>query len=305
MADQEVPQSYDPKSILDQVLSKKDDELLPWETVILPSRGLYYSDLVPNGAVQVRAMGIYADKVMATSRLVKTGQALDYIFKHCVRLPNGFDPLDLTSDDRIFLLYYLRGITHGPNYEFFLECNDCGEKSQHEYNLVELWGTKRDPVVDANSIPLREPFTVKLPYLSGLTKQDFWVKVRFLRGRDVVDLLGTNTPKMQDHGGPRKARNRKKKTADDKIEIRTESLDETLENNINRLIVEAMGSTDRDKIKELVSKFHGTDTAAIMDFIRDSSPGIDTMIETDCPHCKEVIAVPLPITDTFFRPKKV
>lgn len=304
MSEELSPQDYNPEEILDQVLNQKDEELLPWETVVLPSKGLYYDGQIPNGAVEARPMGLYADKVLTTQRLVKTGQAIDYIFKHCVRLPDGVDQLELLASDRIFLLYYLRGITHGNEYEFVLQCPYCDQKSQHEYDLNDLWETKQGPPLDENGVPLQEPFKVVLPYLSERTGQEFWVKVRFMRGRDSMDMLGANMPKAD--GLPRRARNRKKrgKYTYDPIKERTEDLDETLEKNINRIIVEAMGSDDSNKIKKLVDNMHSKDIAAITDFLRDNSPGIDTAIETDCPSCQAIISAPLPITETFFRPEK-
>ena len=300
MVDEPKP-NYDPQSILDSVLSKKDEELLPWEICTLPSKGVYYNGKIPNGVVEVRPMGIYADKVLTTQRLIKSGQAIDYIFKYCVRLPNGYDCQDLLSEDRTFLLYYLRGITHGNEYEFFMNCPACDEPSQHVYNFNELWETKKGPPLDDSGMLLLEPFKVNLPYLSEQTKSDFWVKVKFLRGRDILDMLDVNAPKV-DAGLPQKARNRKKKEEPDKISDRGETLDETLEKNINRIIVEAMGSTDREKIKNLVARFHDNDVAAITDWLKDNSPGIDNSIETDCPHCHQTINVPLPITEAFFRP---
>ena len=303
MSDDLTP-DYNPGDLLDQVLAKKDDELIPWQSITLPSKGHYYDGQIPNGVVKIKPMGLYADKVLATSRLIKTGQAMDYIFKHCVRMPNDFDPLDLLSDDRVFLLYILRGVTHGNDYEFILNCPSCDNHSQHEYDLNELWETRQEPPVDSNDLPLQEPFKIVLPYLSQQVGDDFWVTVRFLRGRDTMDFLGTVS---HDAGLPGKARNRKnrgKKPVYDPIGETSENVDEALENNINRVIVSAMGVEDRDKIGKLVEKMHSEDIGTISEWLRLNSPGIDTSIETDCPHCKAVINAPLPITESFFRPKK-
>ncbi|MBW2149327.1 MAG: hypothetical protein JRI22_20185 [Deltaproteobacteria bacterium] len=304
----EPPQhvDYNPEDILDQVIGKKNDEFLPLEDCVLPSKGLYYDGAIPGGIIKVRPMGIYADKVLTTQRLVRTGQALDYIFKYCVELPGEFDPLELLAEDRYFLLFYLRGITHGNEYEFVLTCPYCDEHSSHYYNLNDLWETHQDPMADEDGTPILEPFKVVLPYLSDEFKHEFWVKIRFLRGRDVMDMLGANGT-VEDAGLPRRARNRKRrrnKMPYDPIDERTEDLDETIEKNINRVIVEAMGSSDRNKIKQLIDRMHSRDTATITDFLREKSPGIDTAIETDCPHCRTVINTPLPITESFFRPQK-
>lgn len=290
------------KSLLDKVLGTSEDELHPWEEVVLPSRGLYYDGEVPGGVVEVKPMGLYADKVLTTQRLVRSGEALEYIFRKYVKLPNDFNHLNLLDDDRSFLLYYLRGITHGNHYEFLLTCPHCGAASNHEYDLNELYETVTPPNPDIGE----EPFLVRLPDLSELCGEDFCVRVRFLRGYDTAEMLGTTKPS---HGMPGRARSRKKqdwrnKSSEDKIRDRGESLDETLERNINRIIVDADGETDRGRVRKLVDKMSSADINSIVEFLRDNSPGVDTSIETDCTACGTVIVTPLPITASFFRPQK-
>jgi len=290
------------ESVLDRVLKTKEEDLHPWEEVVLPSRGLYYDGQIPGGVVEVKPMGLYADKVLATQRLVRTGEALEYLFKKYVQLPNDFDHLAMLDDDRSFLLYYLRGITHGNFYEFMLTCPHCDGVSQHEYDLNELWSDATPP----NEKLGKEPFAVRLPKLSEQAGEDFIVKVRFLRGHDTMEMLGAVKPS---DGLPGRARARKKrdwrnKDNADKVRNMGETLDSTLERNINKIIVEAGGEKNRGKIRKLVDRLHSTDVNAIIEFLRDNSPGIDTVVETDCVRCSTTIITPLPITASFFRPEK-
>ncbi|MEE8578022.1 MAG: hypothetical protein V3T31_12265, partial [candidate division Zixibacteria bacterium] len=115
--------------LLDQVLNIDEDEFIPWEDITLPSHGAYYKGGIPNGIVRVKAMGIHAEKILATQRLAQSGQSIDYLFRRCVQFPKvdgkEVDPADLLAGDRIFLLYVLRGITHGNIYEFMLKCPSC------------------------------------------------------------------------------------------------------------------------------------------------------------------------------------
>jgi len=290
------------ESVLDRVLKKKEDDFFPWEEIILPSKGLYYDGQVPGGVVEVKPMGLYADKVLATQRLVRSGEALEHIFKKYVKIPNGFKHIDLLDDDRSFLLYYLRGITHGNEYEFLLTCPQCERTSEHEYNFNELWENATPP----NEALGVEPFSVVLPELSDRLGEDFIVKVRFLRGHDTMEMLGAVKPS---NGLPGQARSRKKKdwrsnSKEDVVRDFGESLDDTLERNINKIIVEAGGETSRSKIKQLVDMLHSQDVNAIINFLKTNSPGIDTVVETDCPRCSTSIITPLPITASFFRPEK-
>ena len=116
------------RGAIESFIARKDDEILPWETCTLPSKGLYYEGMIPGGIVEVRPMGMAADKILATQRLAQSGKSLDYLFKQCVRFPKvgkeEFSPFDLLAGDRVFLLYYLRAITHGNIYSFVVECGN-------------------------------------------------------------------------------------------------------------------------------------------------------------------------------------
>lgn len=269
-----------PQDILDQVLQMSDDEIMPWEDVTLPSAGLFYDGVVPNGVVKVRPMGLAADKILATQRLAQSGKSIDYLFKKCVKLPDGFDAKNLLVGDRVFLLYYIRGITHGNAYEFVSKCSneECGKDSIHTYDMNNLASTIKRP----NPL-LQEPFQIELPYLSKKVGQSFWVKIRLMRGYDLESMFNTRTVNKKLKGG-------------------TETLDETLEDHLNMLIVNVMGSEDKNKIRTLVGKLHATDTATIREFLKENTPGIDTTIEVHCDHCGNDMKMELPITESFFRP---
>lgn len=284
--------------LVDLIISKKDDEIIPWESVYLPSRGLYYDGKIPDGKVEVRAMGLFAEKILATQRLAQTGKALDYMFQKCVKFPTSFDPLDLLAGDRIFLLYYIRGITYGNEYEFSITCSNasCGAVSIHTYDLNELASTQTiaDPSIG------EEPFMVKLPHMSKQFGKDIWVGIRFLRGRDIQRMMthNRNIERITDNRARTRSRHQKKE-ADEASPI---AIDQTLEQNLNLVIVSIMGVTDPVKIRQFVSKLHSRDTTEIREFLREKSPSIDTTVEITCPECKQDFTVDLPISDSFFRP---
>ena len=282
----------DQKEILDAVLAIPSTDLIPWEPCTFPSLGYYYNNQIPNGKVNVKPMGLQAEKVLATQRLATTGYSLDYLFKECVQLPEGFDPLDLLVGDRTFLLYYIRGITHGNMYEFAVTCSndDCKSMSTHTYDLNLLADTIVHPQVDET-----EPFKVVLPYLSKVLGRDFWVKIRFMRGRDIQRIWERQRFDKKISG----VRNAKGRQSETQIAI-----DQSLEQNLNLIIVEAMGDKSPNKIQSLVAKLHAKDTATIREFIRENQPGIDTTINVTCPDCSIEMTLDLPISEGFFRPAR-
>ena len=46
----------------------------------------------------------------------------------------------------------------------------------------------------------------------------------------------------------------------------------------------------------------GRDTAAIREWLRENTPGIDSTVTITCPSCDTSFTVELPITESFFRP---
>jgi len=279
------------------ILSKSQEELLPWEEITLPSQGLYYGGKLSGGKVRIRPMGLMSDKILATPRLAQTGQALDEVYKRCVDL-GDFDPLDLLVGDRVFILFVLRGITHGNIYEFMIKCTNeaCEANSTHTYDLNQTSLTVKPPK------HMSEPIRVVLPYLSEFTKREVYVDVRFMRGRDTQIM--TQKRKFVEKAVGQSARPKSQNEESRKMS-RSTLIDQTIEENLNLLISSVNGQTDRHMISQFVTKMHARDTATIRTIIRDEAPGLDTEIRVTCPECGTEIEMELPITDSFFRPSNV
>lgn len=289
---------------LDKLLQTPHDKLIPWEDCYLPSRGLYYDGNWDDGSIKVRAMGQTAEKILATQRLAQSGQSIDYLFRECCKFPDGFDPINLLLGDRVFLLYFIRGITHGNIYEFAFTCpnQECQSVSTHVYDLNELASTVTwaDPGLGS------EPFRVDLPYLSEATKRDVWVAVRYLRAYDANSILARRKAKDKIKVRPGSSvRTRGQKSADlYSQQQQMQQLDDSISENLEKVIVSVMGSTDPFKIRQFVAQMHAQDTATVREWLREHTPGIDNSVIVGCPDCNNEYTVELPITDSFFRPSK-
>jgi hypothetical protein len=267
---------------------------------------MYYAGAIPNGTIQVRAWGIQTDKILATSRLAQSGKALDYVIKSCVRLPEDFNHMNLLVGDRVFLLYYLRGITYGNQYEFLVECNNeqCENVWTEIYDLNELASTIISPNADLGD----EPFKLTLPYLSKMASKemgapvDFWIKVRLLRGYDLAGIMQQRRVSRKLRPTARTRQRQQANKAPQAGAMSQEELDETISENLRMVIVEVMGDKNAMKISKLVDNMHAADTATIREFLRDNSPGIETTIEVECSECSQSQTMDLPITESFFRP---
>ncbi len=269
---------------IDAVISHSEDDFLPWEEVPLPSRG-YYNEMLPNGVVQVRPMGITAEKILSTQRLAATGKAIDLMLKRCVKFPKDFNTDDLLIGDKNFLFFYIRGITYGPDYDFLFTCTDknCGRGTEFEGSLHDVTVKPANPEIGS------EPFKVVLPTLSATAKREVWVKIRLMRNKDSREIFN-QVPTMK------------------RYEDLDATLDEALSGNIAKLIVECgtdgSSTKDPEKIKLFVERFHSSDSKAIDAFLVNATPGIDTKVRLVCKHCGNEMTGELPITDSFLRPSK-
>ena len=292
--------------LLEAILTASDEQLIPWEFCDLPSGGRYYKDgngePWSDGIIRIRPMGQAAEKVLATQRLAESGQSLDYLFKECCSFPSGFDPVDLLVGDRMFILYYLRGITHGNIYEFIAECpnDECKQRGTHSYDLNELAHTvkRADPGLGP------EPFKVVLPYLSSTAGKEVWVKVRYLRGIDSNNMISRRKVKQRTAGTARPGRpvslaQHKANQARERV-----ALDNSLTESLEQIIVEVLGAADVFTIRRFVQRMHAQDTATVREWLRDNTPGIDSTVNLVCSACNNEFTIELPITESFFRPQK-
>lgn len=283
-----------PEEFLSELLQTPEEQLIPWEECHLPSSGIYYD--WPDGIVMVRAMGQAAEKILATQRLAQSGQSIDYLFRNCCRFPEGFDPADLLLGDRVFLLYFLRGITYGNIYEFMVTCpnQDCQATSNHSYDLNELAGT----ITWADQGLGAEPFRVDLPYISRATGRDVWVGVRFLRAFDANEMLAKRKMRKKMFARPGSTRNMRNR------QQQTQQLDDSISENMEKIIVNIMGVSDPIQIRNFIARMHSQDTTTIREWLREYTPGIDNTITIECPECGGEFTTELPITESFFRPAK-
>lgn len=295
----DISNQFDPTWTTDQFLHKlldvQESSLIPWESFELPSRGIYYN--WPDGLIQVRPMGQKAEKAMANQRLAQNGQNIDAMFSLCCRFPDDFEPTDLLLGDRAYLLFVIRGITHGNIHEFLATCPNeaCGRQTNHTYDLNELHRTTRW----ADQSLGQEPFKIVLPYLSEATKREVWVTVRFLRARDTAYITARRRTKKQLVSPGHSVRNRNDAADPAKLDI-----DDLMDSNLERTITSVMGVESPNQIRSMISRLTSPDLAAIREFMREKSPGIDNTVAVTCPACEVESVIELPLTDSFFRPAR-
>jgi hypothetical protein len=141
----------------------------------LPSLGLPYGGDLPGGGVVVSPMTVNEWKAF-TGAGVEGEHRLSQLLAHCVKC--AVDPLDLVTDDRMFLYFQVRNVSlPDTRYGWNVKCDGCSSVFRHEIDLAaDLDYRELDPK------KWQEPFECVLP---SMKKK---LGLRLLRGRDERDL---------------------------------------------------------------------------------------------------------------------
>ena len=268
-----TPVKINASPALDALLGKISEKTAIYETIELPSKGIFYNgeDGPRNGILHVRRMTGEEEQVLATQRLVRKGDAINQIFRRCMQ--EQYDPAWLLTADRTYMLIYLRGISYTPRYDVEINCPVCRSKFSHPLNLDEMW---------VDDCPL--DFTPdSLHGVLPTTGANY--KYRLSRGYDEQDL--------------QEYRQRRNQLPED-----DESTDDTLTFRTGQLLEEIEGVTDKQELAFAVSKLPSSDTNHLMNTVNNPPFGADTEVTIECRVCGNGFSVDMPMESGFFFPRQ-
>jgi len=206
-----------------------------YEPMTLPSRGKFYDPVIPDGLIHIRPMTVGEEKILTTPSLVKTGEAIDMIFKNCIKEKIDID--NLLAADKTAILFWLRAASYGRDYEISVKCPFC------EYEFNRVIDLETDITVNFYDDSFTEPITVELP------KAGTKAKVRLPRSRDEKFLSKRKT---------------KKGRIDNALVERLNLLVveiEGVEKEVKPIFIENMTAYDASLLKEAIAKdYFGIDT---------------------------------------------
>lgn len=242
-----------------------------YEEIELPSKGRFYdgNNGPTNGVLSIRPMTGEEEQILATPRFVKKGQAINMIFRKCLR--EQYRPEDFLTIDRTYLLIYLRGISYSPNYEVEVKCPDCDRKFATTINLDTLY--KENCPDDFGPILQDVLPQTKLPFTYRLSTGD---------DEQIITEYREN-----------RARQYGDSAVDDTLIYRTA----TLLDNID-------GITSKNELLILLKNLPISDVSYIRNCISEPPFGVDTNVEIVCPNCMQDFEVDLPMEANFFFPRR-
>lgn len=243
-----------------------------YEEIELPSLGKFYdgSDGPTNGKLHVRKMTGEEEAILATPRFVRKGEAVNMIFERCIQ--ENIDPDALLTEDRTYLLIYLRGISYSPNYDVELRCPDTDQVFAETINLNSLFVDNCPPDFDESNLS------------DTLPQSGFKFKYRLSRGRDETDVNSHRERMVKDFD--------RSNEADDTLIYRTALLVDHIE-----------GLTDKMELQILLKRLPIADVAYLRSLINEPPFGVDTQVTITSPYTMQEFKVELPLEANFFFPR--
>jgi hypothetical protein len=247
----------------------REAELIP-----LPSKGLLYSNVtddedVLKGFIRMLPMTIKEEEILSTPRFLKTGSATRMIIQNCIA--SNIDAKDILLFDSNFLLFYLRKISYGDEYEFSLKCDNrtCEKKFDHKVEISKL---------RFEELPndIKEPIIVKLP------KCGYTVETLLPRLYHSEEIYMRN-------------KNKVKSTEDEDTKYRDNLIITTI------AIKDPSGKElPKSDWEDFYQSIIGIDAAELRDKTNFST-GVDKLEGISCPYCEEEYSGTIPIGIEFFR----
>lgn len=262
--------------VIKEMLASIKQYTTNYEEITLPSLGKFYNgnDGPTNGVINIRPMTGQEEKIIATPRFIKKGQAINMIFKNCML--EKFDPDQFLSVDREYLLIYLRGISYSPDYEVTTRCPECQTEFNHTINLDTLFMNYCPDDFDGQSLT------------SVLPKTGFKITYRLARGRDETAILNHRERRIKDWGDA---------THDDTLIFRASYLIEQMETPSGGIL------TGQHNIMNVVEQLPIQDVAHIRNLLSDTPFGVDKSVTLVCPSCIRDFHTELQLESNFFFPR--
>lgn len=245
---------------------------LVYEAINLPSKGRFYNgeDGPTDGVLHMRPMTGEEEEILATPRFVKKGQAINMIFNRCIK--ENYDSSNFLTQDRTYLLIYLRGISYTPEYDVEVKDPDTDQTFATTINLNDLYVDYCAPDFGVDKLEDELPTT------------EYKFRYRLAVGKDEQEI--------QDH------RERRAKNFD-----LSGQADDTLLYRTAHLLEEIEGLTDKMEIQTLLKKLPIQDVAYLRTVVNEPPFGVDTKVSITNPYTLRDFDIELPLESNFFFPR--
>jgi hypothetical protein len=243
-----------------------------YEQIELPSKGKFYDgeNGPADGVIHLRPMTGEEEEILATPRFVKKGQAINMIFNRCMR--ESYDSANFLTQDRTYMLIYLRGISYTPEYDVEVRDPESDQTFATTINLNELYVDHCSADFGPESLEDVLPSTgYRFRYRLAIGKDEQTIQDYRERRAKNFDLSGQ---------------------ADDTLLYRTA-----------HLIDEIEGLADKLEIQTLLKKLPIQDVAYLRTVVNEPPFGVETKVNITNPYTMRDFEIELPLESNFFFPR--
>lgn len=233
----------------------------------LPSRCLFYGDEFKDIEVEYRAMTTVEQELMMRPEQERYDK-IEQVLKNC--LITKLDVNKLLVSDQIALLFFIRSLTYGSEYNTNHICDACGEKMVQSVDLSKDLPIK---YLDDDAKEVEDGFELSNGKVYGL---------RRMTVEDQKDIL----------------EHRKKKINQNKV-------DDSLTYRLAKSIVSVDGK--EVNLLEALAEFpmSAKDSTGLTQALDDIDCGIKIELESKCKSCGHLNEFTLNLDQEFFRPSTV
>jgi hypothetical protein len=220
------------------------DLIVEYEIVKLPSRGLFYS----NGLSELKVEYLTAkdEDILTTPSLIKSGEALDKIFRRKIKNSN-VNPDELLIGDQNAVALFLRASSYGHDYNVQVTDPRSGDDFEYTVDLRKIGYKEIKEKPDENGL-----FTFFLPM------RQKHVKFRMLTAKDSKKIVN-DVDRMKEAGYT--------------------DIDEYGTMKLKAHVVDIEGKTDRGYINRFIDAMPAGDALKLRRKILEITPDLDLMYE--------------------------
>jgi hypothetical protein len=244
------------------------------EIIPLPSKGLLYRSIttdtdILDGKIRLRAMTVQDEKILSTKRYIQSGSSIRMVLESCIE--SDIDASQLLLFDANFLLFRLRQISHGDEYEFPLTCDNgsCEKKFNHKVFISKQQFEE-----------LPEGFVE--PIISVLPQTKYVIHSKLPRLTTSEELKRLDANKVKKIG-----------EADDTISV-------SMKLNCIKILDPEGSPVPRSDWDEFFDALPSMDSSFLRRNTKFDS-GVDKLSNIVCPWCEATAEYSIPITTEFFR----
>jgi len=274
--------------------------------VTLPTQGIPYRGMLPNGTIEVRAM-CGAEEAILRSASMDEMLKMEKILSACVRFPKvdgkSISPKDLTATDQFMVLMAIRVESLGSSYNVSCRCESCQKEFLSPIDIVKNLKVETMPRTKNTTKPNGEIVTETLHYdpdtgiETTLPKSKVQIRIRLLTGKD-TEYLARECKNQKSAIIPKTIMSQGNAAwyMQQALAIKSLNVDNEWQ-DVNHSRPEYMST-----IFQLLSKLPVRDIRHIEKVYTDYDVSVDNAVEVQCPICGAQQEVGVAITPEFFRP---